>query len=386
MSEAAAAPAPAAASGRIYGLDIARALAIFGMITVNFRAKLTEVEEPAWLLRLAEQVDGRAAATFVFLAGIGVALLTGKSRQSGDAAAIRSDRWLLWRRALFLFVIGLAFRTVWNFDILHFYGVYLFTIAFLIAQPGNRLIALAVALTLLFPVLFYVVPSQLGISFWDTNDGLSPRDVAIDIFFQGFHPFAPWFAFMLFGFVVGRLDLGNRALRRRLLVGGLLLVLVAEAMAQVLLEYGGIKLAFGLAPRDAVEAAAESFGTEAYPPMPLFVMAGTGWAMIVAMLSLGIGERWGGRAWLTPLVHTGQLALSVYIFHGTVGAWAPGWVGYPPPQRLAWVLVYCVLFYAATILLATLWRRIFARGPIEAVMRWLTATRQWRRPPAKPDQ
>lgn len=382
MSDAATPMPAAAASGRVYGLDIARALAIFGMITVNFRAKLTETEEPAWLLRLAEQIDGRAAATFVFLAGIGVALLTRKSRLSGDAAAIRADRWLLWRRALFLFVIGLAFRTIWNFDILHFYGVYLFTIAFLITQPGNRLIALAVILSLVFPFLFYVVPTQLGISFWDTNDGLSPGDLAIDIFFQGFHPFAPWFAFMLFGYVVGRLDLGDRKLRRRLLATGLLLVVVAEATAQALLQLGFIKLAFGFAAREAVELAADSFATDAYPPMPLFVMAGTGWAMVVAMLSLGIGERWGGRAWLTPLVHTGQLALSVYIFHGTIGAWAPGWVGYPPPQSLAWVLGYCVLFYAATILLATLWRRLFARGPIETVMRWLTSSRPWRRAPA----
>lgn len=382
MSDAAATAQPAAAaSGRIHGLDIARALAIFGMITVNFRAKLTETEEPAWLLRLAEQVDGRAAATFVFLAGIGVALLTRNSRQSGDAAAIRADRWLLWRRALFLFAIGLAFRTVWNFDILHFYGVYLFAIAFLITQPGNRLIALAILLALVFPLLFYLVPAQLGISFWDTNDGLSPRDLAIDIFFQGFHPFAPWFAFMLFGFVVGRLDLGDAALRRRLLVAGLLLVLVAEATAQLLLEFGGLKLGFGLASRAAVEAAAEGFGTDPYPPMPLFVAAGTGWAMIVAMLSMSIGERWGGRVWLTPLVHTGQLALSVYIFHGTIGAWAPAWFGYAPPQSLSWVLGYCVLFYAATMLLATLWRRVFARGPVETVMRWLTRKRSWRRAP-----
>jgi len=379
-------PAPAAASGRIHGLDIARALAIFGMITVNFRAKLTEIEEPAWLLRLAEQIDGRSAATFVFLAGIGVALLTRKSRQSGDAAAIRADRWLIWRRALFLFVIGLAFRLVWDFDILHFYGVYLFAIAFLITQPTNRLIAVAVALSLVFPILYYVVPAQLGIPFWGTNDGLYPGDLAIDIFFQGFHPFAPWFAFMLFGFVVGRLDLGDRALRRRLLATGLLLVLIAEAVAQALLDFGGLKLAFDLAPRATVELAADSFGTDPYPPTPLFVMAGTGWGMIVAMLCLGIGERWGDRAWLTPLVHTGQLALSVYIFHGTAGAWAPGWFGYSPPQSLGWVLGYCVVFYAATMVIATLWRRVFARGPIETVMRWLTKKRQWRRVRTAPAQ
>lgn len=372
---------PDVASGRIFGLDIARALAIFGMITVNFRAKLTDAEEPEWLHRIVEQVDGRAAALFVFLAGIGVALLTRRSRESGDRAAIRSDRWLLWRRALFLFVVGLAFRTIWNFDILHFYGVYLFAIAFLIAVPSRWLIATALALIFVFPILFYVVPSQLGISFWGTNHGYYPGDLATDIFFQGYHPFAPWFAFMLFGYVVGRLDLGDGARRRRLMIAGLLMALIAEGLAQALLGMGGLKLGFGLAARDLVEAAADSFGTDAYPPMPLYVLAGTGWALAISMLALGIGARWGTRSWLKPLIHAGQLALTIYVMHGTIGAWAPAWAGYSPPQSLTWVLVYCVVFYAAAVLFATLWRRLFARGPLETVMRWMTNRR--RRPAAE---
>lgn len=388
MSEPAPAPSPpsSSASSRILGLDLARALAIFGMLTVNFRAVLTDTEEPEWLLRLAEQVDGRAAALFVFLAGFGVALLTRRARESGDAAAIRSDRWLLWRRALFLFVVGLTFRQVWEFDILHFYGVYLFAAAFLIAAPSRWLLAIAAFLSLIFPILYYVLPSQFDIAFWGTNQGLYPGDLAIDIFFQGYHPFAPWFGFMLLGMVVGRLDLGDAALRRRLLIGGLLAVLVAETLAQLLLGFGGLKLAFAFAPMAGVELAADGFGTDPYPPMPLYVMAGAGWALAVTMLCLAAARRWGTSAWLTPLIHAGQLALSVYVFHGTVGAWAPGWLGYEEPLSLTCVLVYCVVFYAVTILLATLWRRHFARGPLESAMRWLTAKRAWRREPVSADQ
>ena len=377
MSDAATAPPPV--SSRILGLDLARALAIFGMLTVNFRAVLTDTEEPEWLLRLAEQVDGRAAALFVFLAGVGVSLLTRRARESGDAAAIRSDRWLLWRRALFLFVVGLTFRQVWEFDILHFYGVYLFAAAFLIVIPSRWLLGLAALLSLVFPVLYYVLPARFGIPFWGTNQGLYPGDLAIDIFFQGYHPFAPWFAFLLLGVAVGRLDLGEARLRRRLLLGGLLAVLAAEALAQALLGLGGLKLAFAFVPMATVELAADSFGTDPYPPMPLYVAAGAGWALAVTMICLAVAGRWGTRAWLTPLIHAGQLALSVYVFHGTIGAWAPGWLGYEEPLSLSWVLGYCVIFYAATVLLATLWRRRFARGPLESAMRWLTAKRQWRR-------
>jgi len=331
-------------------------------------------------LRLAEQVDGRAAALFVFLAGVGVSLLTRRSRESGEAAAIRSDRWLLWRRALFLFVVGLAFRQFWEFDILHFYGVYLFAAAFMIVAPSRLLLGLAALLGLVFPILYYVLPARFGIPFWGTNQGLAPGDLAIDIFFQGYHPFAPWFGFLALGMVVGRLDLGDARLRRRLLVGGLLSVLVAEALAQALLGLGGLKLAFSFAPMATVELAADSFGTDPYPPMPLYVAAGAGWALAMTMICLAAAGRWGTRAWLTPLIHAGQLALSVYVFHGTVGAWAPGWLGYEEPLSLGWVLAYCVIFYAATVMLATLWRRRFARGPLESAMRWMTAKRQRRRP------
>lgn len=51
---------------RLYGLDVARALAISGMVLVNFKTALqVSSEGPAWLLLLTSCVDGRAAATFV---------------------------------------------------------------------------------------------------------------------------------------------------------------------------------------------------------------------------------------------------------------------------------------------------------------------------------
>lgn len=294
----------AAISGRIDGFDLARAIAIFGMVTVNFRAALASGETPRWLYLLAEQVNGRAAALFVFLAGVGIALLSARSRASGDRAAIRADRLSLFKRALFLFATGLGFRQLWEFDILHFYGVYLLAAALLLTAPSRVLAALGIALAALFPVLYYMVPSYLGIPFWDTTSAFTVRDIAIDLFFQGYHPVAPWLAFLLAGMIVGRLDLADRAVRRRLLVGGVALALIAEAISAGLLELGWLKAAFDIAPAAIVEAAAEAFATDAYPPMPLFVAVGLGWAAAAIALCLSIGERFAGRAWLTPLWST----------------------------------------------------------------------------------
>ena len=364
------------ASRRLAGIDLARAVAIFGMITVNFRAVFTEEEAPEWLRRAAEQVDGRAAALFVVLAGIGISLLTRRARQAGDPAALRADRMMVLRRALFLFVAGLAFREVWRFDILHFYGVYLLAAAFLLDVRARRLALLAAALTFVFPLLYFILPAQFGIPFWDTTDSLRPDQVALDLFFQGYHPVAPWLAFLLVGMILGRADLADPRLRRRWLIAGLVLVALGEALAKGLLDLGLLKLGFEIAPRATVEAAADLFGSDPYPPMPLFVLVGLGWALVVISLSLAIAARWGDRRWLQPFIHAGQLALTIYVFHGTIGAWLPAAFGVEAPLSLAWVLAYSAGFYAGCILLATLWRQRFARGPLEAAMRFVSRSRR----------
>ena len=368
--------APRTAAGRIAGFDLARAIAIFGMVTVNFRVVLADSDGPEWLERLADQIDGRAAALFVFLAGLGISLLSAHSRASGEAAAIRADRLTLLKRALFLFIIGLAFRRIWEFDILHFYGVYLFLAALVLTVSNRMLIALGVVAAAIFPALYLVLPAQFGIPFWDTTAALTARDIAIDVFFQGYHPLFPWLAFLFAGMIIGRLDVGDRHIRRLMLWGGIALALAAEAIAFALLGIGLLKTLLNIAPAIAIEPVADNFGTEPYPPMPLFVAVGIGWAMAVSSLCLSAGERWNGKVWLTPFIHAGQLALTVYIVHGSIAIWALDWIGLGGQHSTAWTLGYAVLFYAVIVLLATLWRRRFARGPIETVMRRLTGSRK----------
>lgn len=50
---------------RIIGYDLARSLAIFGMIIVNFKIVMGAQDQgPGWLVNLIGLLDGRAAATF----------------------------------------------------------------------------------------------------------------------------------------------------------------------------------------------------------------------------------------------------------------------------------------------------------------------------------
>ncbi|MCG7379846.1 hypothetical protein MH215_22860 [Paenibacillus sp. ACRSA] len=64
---------------------MARALAVIGMILVNYkRAMNAQSAEPEWLQMATGAFEGRASVLFVVLAGIGVSLMTAKVRTTED--------------------------------------------------------------------------------------------------------------------------------------------------------------------------------------------------------------------------------------------------------------------------------------------------------------
>jgi len=150
---------------RIKGIDLARALAVIGMIIVNFKVVLGN-EGLQWVKSLAGFFDGKAAATFVVLAGVGLALMTNSAIQQNDLEKLRIARMRIAKRALFLFIIGLSYSTLWPADILHFYGVYMVIVIILLQRNGKVLIGSAGGLIFLFPLLIYFWDYETS---WDFN-------------------------------------------------------------------------------------------------------------------------------------------------------------------------------------------------------------------------
>ena len=96
---------------RIIGFDIAQALAVFGIVVVNFKTVMvTASNKPTWLKSVLSLLDGRAAATFVVLAGAGISLQSQKARASGDADQLVQVRAVLHKRAAFLLLARHAGR------------------------------------------------------------------------------------------------------------------------------------------------------------------------------------------------------------------------------------------------------------------------------------
>lgn len=352
---------------RILGYDIARALAVIGMIIVNFKVVMgAEQHGPHWLLTFASLFEGRAAATFVVLAGAGLSLLSYRARQNHDLIALGRNRVSLLKRALFLFVVGLLYTPLWPADILHFYGIYLTVGALVLAVSNRRLWQLAGAFTLGFVILLFTFEYEAG---WDwqslSYEGFwTPAGFVRNLFFNGFHPVFPWTAFLLIGMVLGRQDLRNLAVRRRVMVWGVGVAVVAEAVSWILVK----TLSAGAGPV-GVELVSDLFGTAPMPPMPLYIIAGSGTACAVIAACVALGERFAEASWLKPWVATGQLALTLYVAHvvlGMGGLEALGWLEHQTPT---FAIGSALVFSALSILFAHLWRKRFKRGPLEWVMR-----------------
>lgn len=359
-------------NSRILGFDVARALAIIGMVIVNFDVALTsyEVQSAAWARTFIDLFQGRAAALFVVLAGVGVSLMTRKAREANDDEALAAKRRSLLKRVLILFVLGLSWMPIWAADILHFYALY-FLMAILLLKASDRQLLLAAAgLILLFVALFLIFDYEMGWD-WETLNNLliwTPAGFLRDLFFNGFHPVVPWAAFMLIGMWFGRQDVQDAAFRRWVLRWALGLALVTELLAAFLVRFM-TRPELGL---DA-ETSAFLFGSGPMPPLPFYMLAGSATALVVIVLCIGAAQRWADTRWLKALVATGQLALTLYLGHVLIGMGIMEGLGLIESQTAQFSLSYAALFSILALLFATWWRGRYARGPLEAVMRRLSS-------------
>ncbi len=355
---------------RIIGYDIARALAVFGMILVNYKIVMGATDKgPNWLVNLVGLLEGRVAATFVVLAGAGVSLLSRKSRLLNDKDLLARDRRTLLKRALFLFAIGMLYTSVWPADILHFYGLYLFFAAFLMAAPVFRLwvySGLIVATSvILLSVLNYDADWNWKyleyINFW------SLAGMVRNLFFNGFHPVFPWLAFLLIGMILGRRDLGDPAVCRHLYLWGASVAIAAEAFSR--LAFRGVPMSGSVNG----EIITTFFSTAPMPPTPLYFCSAAGTACALIAASIALGERCAGSTWIRALAATGRFSLTLYVAHVIVGLGILEAIGRLEGQSLAFAAVAAATFYLCGAVFAHLWLTHFKRGPLEAVMRILSS-------------
>jgi uncharacterized membrane protein YeiB len=352
---------------RVVGYDVARSLAVLGMVVVHFSlVGAAGRSEPPWLAWILAHLDGRASATFVVLAGVGITLVSARARRDRDAMTLTAVRRVLSRRGGFLLAVGFVNLLIWPGDILRVYGVSFLVASRLILAPARLLLGLAVAFALAFAALVFVGDFETN---WEwqtlTYRGLwAPSGVFRNLFFDGFRSVLPWTGFVLFGMWLGRLDLTDRRTNGRVLFAAAAVALAAEAASGLLVSYF---LAHPVGGLDG-ETVTAVFGTESMPALPLFLLAAGGTATAVIALCVRVGSSWPGRAW-QPLAATGRMALTWYFAHILLGLGALVAFGLVGTQPLPVAAGYGLLFFGAAVILSCVWAGSFRQGPLEWVMR-----------------
>ncbi|MCH1625321.1 DUF418 domain-containing protein [Fredinandcohnia quinoae] len=355
-------------NGRIEGLDFARALALFGMFVVNYKVIVeAEGNGSEWLIWFTELFQGRASAVFVLLAGIGISLMTKKAR-NGDSNIIRISKKNIWKRSAFLFLLGMVLYVVgWTGDILHYYGVFMFIASFLIATSSKMIIIICSLFGLIAQIMQVTSNYLKGWNhdrpFIEYTDFWTIEGFMRNLLFNGYHPIFPWICFFLLGMIIGRLELTNKNLIKKMGNISFLLLLFFEITSRVLLQ-SSLKIL-------DLESASYLFQTGPIPPNLFYLTSNASSAVLIVVISINVTRKFSGNWLVKALINTGQLSLTHYVSHVFVGIGILVLLGRLVNQTLELSLIFSTLFFVGSMLFSIIWRKKFKRGPIEWMMRKL---------------
>ncbi|MGQ7297505.1 heparan-alpha-glucosaminide N-acetyltransferase domain-containing protein [Quadrisphaera sp. KR29] len=215
-----AAGTSAAPRVRLAGVDLARGVAVLGMFAAHAAAAptLLAADPATW----GGVVHGRSSILFATLAGVSVALMTGRTTPPGDGEVVAARVRVLVRAAC-LFGLGGLLQLVSTpvAVILEHYAVLLVLCVPVLRWRPRRLLLAAAAVALLAPSLRVLLQAAEGASSWLGYGGQLGA-----LALEGPYPVLVWAAFVLAGLAVGRCDLGAARVRRALVVGGVALAVL----------------------------------------------------------------------------------------------------------------------------------------------------------------
>lgn len=346
-----------AGPGRLAGVDLARGLAVLGMLAAHL------IDLPAWdasdPTTWIDLASGRSSILFATLAGVSIALVSGGADPLPRGRRLRTVRGRLVVRAILLWIIGLLLIAtgVPVYVILPSYAILFLLGIALLRLPARALWSLAAVLALVMP---WGQPALDALPIWQ---GAGGEDLVLAL---GWHyPATVWCAFLVAGLAAGRSDLSARTTQGRLLlVGGALAVI----------GYGTDALVGALPGVPATEVA--SVLTARPHSNGLFEVIGSGgFALaVIALCQLACRVPALGAVAL-PLRAVGSMPLTAYV--GQILVWAvlaaalfgdTGDLGAMRSLHPFWP------FALGTVAFCTAWALFVGRGPLERVVAGITRT------------
>jgi len=327
-------------TGRVFGPDLARGIALLGMFAAH-----VAFEGPEHFY------DGRSAILFATVAGVSLGLLTGGARP-----AVREQRVGLRGgialRALALIVIGVVLSQLVQPPlavILDYYGFAFLLLIPVLFAPRWALAIVAVAVAAVAP------PVVLWLRNHTDPSGIPDVMLPFTTWtVYGVYPMAIWLVFPLAGLIAVRSDLSRRRTQ---------VVLIAAGVAGAIAGYGAAALIPGVSAEAHSGTLAEVVGSGGV------AIAIVGIATLVGDLPGRAGR--GIRILLYPVAAAGGMALSIYTAHAialslvreAVSGGAERW---EYPDAVLPILI------VSALVVGTLWRRFLGAGPLERLLKLLS--------------
>jgi uncharacterized membrane protein YeiB len=361
-------------SARTPSLDVARALALIGVVVMNYHAYLNpksayfQVSPSVWD-RLFNPLSGiltsRFAAAFVVIAGIGVSLMTNKARESNDAAAMRNYRLVLFRRGLLLYVIGYGLQWIWPGTILFYYGAYFMLAAFIVAQRTRALIVIAAV----------CVASAAALSVWRANEMLAgnptawlspnpntPRNLMIRTFLDYTHPIFPWFAFFCAGLILGRSWSRFSLFRQQLLAISFAVLVIAHGLRALLTPKN---------PTTTAQFLRKTLvSTQPFDRGALYVIGTLATVLCALVCVVWITDGVSTQRLTQSLARAGQMSLSIYLAHIAFFNLIVNRLHWVRSTGLDTTLALSIAFYLVALSMGSWWVSRYGRGPAERAYRF----------------
>ncbi|WP_291045382.1 heparan-alpha-glucosaminide N-acetyltransferase domain-containing protein [Herbiconiux sp.] len=409
---------------RILGLDLARFVAIAGMMATHTWLWADSVAGVH--VASTEQFQGRASALFAVLAGVGAALATRAPIREGRPGAARL---MLVGRGVALVAIGLTLTLldIPIFVILAYYGVLFWFLALAVTWPRWVLVAVGALVAVVAPVAVYLLGEAFQLTEREASNPnwlslADPLPVLRGLLVTGTYPVLIWIAYGLVGMAIGRTLLAARggtgasgasggptgrvaalrvvaakltAVGAAVWLGGIALAALAQGPLGAM---RGLATELGISEEQALGLLTDPGSGRPLPGSPwmlaasaahtgttfdLLLTIGSSTTVIGLLVLLGTVLAPLARRILSPVLGAGAAPLTVYSAHvllvGTVTLVMLG----KPYGELTWQ-EYVVLdtpwflsswgFWVANILVALLIGSFLTflgrRGPLETLVTW----------------
>ncbi|MET8763990.1 heparan-alpha-glucosaminide N-acetyltransferase domain-containing protein [Lentzea sp. NPDC004782] len=400
--------------GRLVGVDLARALAVFGMYVVHLGPSVTNASGVgAWVRHATE---GRSSALFATLAGFSLMLIAGRLEPKTGVAG-RQAKARIAIRAAVLLVLGTVMITFYgDVVILASYGLFFLLALPLVRLSARTLAIIAAGIAVVGPLVAFGLkalitePVRAAAKAYDPLAQLGGAGL-LDLTLTGFYPAIPWMAFIVAGMALGRLDVSSGAVRKRLAIFGPALAVFAYGTSWLLAQLiDGVREAADLqsarGPGGDKGAGVKDLGSagDVMPPsgsgdmmppsgtgsawslltsgphsgMPFDVIGCIGVAITVIVLAMTAVDRLPLlRRVAAPVIAVGTMSLTCYVGHFVLSSQMSGASGGSgtgvtagSEAQASWTPVLMFVFGAMAF--AFIWSRFFTRGPLEYLLNLAT--------------